>query len=335
MQRLMADSSSSSSNSSSSENAPHASIACVVCGTPMQPKWSAMARSFELLACEGCGTLRTWPDLSDDEVAAHYPPSYYGEGNKRFVEALERVIGMIHKRRAADIAKRTTPGHVLDVGCGRGITLASMRDLGFHPVGVELSDTSARHARGVLGLDVRTSMFDDDLPRGEFTCVIFWHSLEHIRDPARAVARAHELLRPGGLLVVAVPNSESVQAKLFREKWFHLDVPRHYHHFSLRGVQQLVERHGFSVEATRHLNLEQNPYGVMQSAMNRLGFNENFLYSMLKQPSARAHNLREHPAQAALTALLAPVAGITGLAMALGEAAVRRGGTIDVFARKR
>lgn len=309
--------------------------ACVVCGTSLQRRWPSMAKGFELLACEHCGTLRTWPDLDDEEVGAFYPPSYYGEKNKRFLDALERVIHVLHKRRAAELARRTTPGRVLDIGCGRGIILAAMRDLGFQPVGVELSDTSARHAREVLGLDVRSSMFDDDLPRGQFTCVIFWHSLEHIRDPAPALDRARDLLAPGGLLVVAVPNAESLQATLFREKWFHLDVPRHYHHFTLRAVRQLVESRDFTVEHTGHLNLEQNPYGAMQSAMNRLGFDENFLYSMLKQPDARAHNLRAHPVQAALTAVLAPAAGVTGLAMSLAESALGRGGTIELYARKR
>src|SRR5256885_270965 len=78
-----------------------------------------------------------------------------------------------------------------------------------------------------------------DLDRRDFAAIVFWHSLEHLPRPADALARAAELLAPGGVLVVAAPNSDSLQARLFKDRWLALDLPRHLVHLPARA---LVER---------------------------------------------------------------------------------------------
>lgn len=310
---------------------------CRACDSvDLHHKFDAMEGGFELLACARCGTLRTWPELADDEVGAWYPQSYYGEGNVRFNALMEHMTHRFAIARARSMANGAPPGRVLDVGCGRGVALAAFRDLGWQAYGVELSEDSASHARDRLGLDVFTgpladAPYDDE----SFDLILFWHSLEHFRRPDEAIETARRLLRTGGRLVVAVPNVESVQARVFGKRWFHLDVPRHYHHFGARSLHALLEQRNFVVEDVSFLNLEQNPYGVLQSLMNRLGFPENFLYSLLKTSSARGHEVRKHPGLVAATLMLVPGATALSIGIALFEAGLRRGGTIEMFARKR
>ena len=66
---------------------------------------------------------------------------------------------------------------------------------------------------------------------GQFDAVTFWHVLEHLENPGEALVAAGRLLKSNGWLVVAVPDYASLQAKLFGKYWFHLDLPRHLHHF--------------------------------------------------------------------------------------------------------
>jgi 2-polyprenyl-3-methyl-5-hydroxy-6-metoxy-1,4-benzoquinol methylase len=307
-----------------------------VCGSFSARKaFDAAEEGFSVLRCPDCGLGRTWPAVPASEIGGWYPETYYGKENVRFNPLFERMTHLFQWRRARVLHNRVPRGAVLDVGCGRGFLLGFLRSLGYEPHGIELSENAAWHARHRLKIDVMTGDFLTMPHQKErFHAVVFWHTLEHFAQPVEAIARARELLTPGGLLAVAVPNSESLQARLFGRAWFHLDVPRHYWHFGAKSLEQLLTRNRLRVVQLDHFCFEQNPYGWLQSFYNALGFDFNFLYSLLKNKSARTHRLREHPFQALLTvALLPPLLGLS-LVMTVVEAALRRGGTIELYALK-
>jgi 2-polyprenyl-3-methyl-5-hydroxy-6-metoxy-1,4-benzoquinol methylase len=298
-----------------------------------------MPDGFRIEQCRACGLAATAPAVPADEIGRWYPARYYGDTNRRFHPLLERLIPRFRMRRADEVERRTGAkgGRMLDVGCGRGLLPSLMRARGWEAEGVEISDDAARHAREVLGLPVFVGPFVayPGAP-SSFDAVVIWHVLEHLPDPRAALEKAHALLKPGGLLMVAVPNFESAQAAFAGPHWFHLDVPRHYFHFRLRVLARLLAETGFEVETVSHFNLEQNPYGWIQSLLNRLGFRFNLLYDLLKQPSARSegHPFRERPLATLLTAAaLVPIVPIS-FALFLLEVAARRGGTVEVYARK-
>ena len=313
---------------------------CPVCGGSARRVLFPMPDGFRVEECVDCSLAATAPPVPASEIGRFYPARYYGAANRRFHPLIERLIPRFRRRRAREIERRTalTRGRMLDVGCGRGLLPAQMRARGWQAEGVEISEDAARHAREVLGLPVFVGPFDacPHAP-GSFDALVLWHVLEHLPDPRAALAKAHTLLKPGGLLMVAVPNFESAQAAFAGPHWFHLDVPRHYFHFRLSVLERLLEEGGFAVENVSHFNLEQNPYGWIQSLLNRLGIRFNLLYDVLKTPSARngAHPVKEHPLQMILmTAALVPIVPLS-FALFLLEVAARRGGTVEVYARKR
>ncbi|MFA6002658.1 MAG: class I SAM-dependent methyltransferase [Elusimicrobiota bacterium] len=290
---------------------------------------------FVILRCPDCGLGRTWPPMPAEETSRWYPEAYYGKENVRFNFLFEILTRIFRQRRARVLHNRVPRGPVLDVGCGRGIMLSHLRSLGYEAHGLELSATAAWHARTQLGLDVATGDFlTSPHEKERFNAVIFWHTLEHFHNPVEALARARELLKPGGLLAVAVPNFDSLQARLFGKHWFHLDVPRHYFHFSPKPLEAVLSRHAFRIVQTAYFCFEQNPYGWLQSFYNALGFPENLLYDILKAPGARKRSLRDHPIAVALIALLLPPLLIVSLLMTAVEALIDRGGTIEIYAIK-
>ncbi|MDE2491607.1 MAG: class I SAM-dependent methyltransferase [Elusimicrobia bacterium] len=290
---------------------------------------------FEIRVCPDCGCGRTWPPVPPEKIGAWYPPLYYGRRNVRFNVVFEGLVRWFRRRRAAVLFGRVARGPVLDVGCGRGVMLAELRRLGYEPHGVELSETAARHAREVLKLPVTAEDFTRaPHEKDRYNAIVFWHSLEHFADPAAAIARAHESLKPGGLLTVAVPNYGGLQARLFGRFWFHLDVPRHYAHFTPKALRALLERAGFRIVQLDHFSFEHNPYGFLQSLLNALGFRYNLLYSLLKNDSARTDTARAFPVQSLEVLLLLPVLVPLSIAVAVLEAGLRSGGTIEVYAFK-
>ncbi|MBI4347715.1 MAG: class I SAM-dependent methyltransferase [Elusimicrobia bacterium] len=291
---------------------------------------------FRVMRCPECGYGWTDPAPPDSEIGRWYPKEYYGRENVRFNPLFERMTRWFRRRRAREVSSRIPArGRVLDVGCGRGLILGTLKEWGFETHGVELSEESAWHAKHRMGAAMHVGNFvDAKLEPGTFDAIIFWHSLEHFRKPVAALLHAHQLLKPGGLLVVAVPNSDSMQARAFRADWFHLDVPRHYVHFGERALTSLLERAGFEIETATHFCFEQNPYGWLQSFYNAMELEWNLLYTILKNSSARMTPVRKHPWQAALTVALLPVFLPLAFLLTLVEAAFREGGTIEVYAFK-
>ncbi len=313
---------------------PDSTAQCPVCHSPHSTKsFDAVEPGFSVWSCESCGLRRTSPAVPASEIARYYPQTYYGKENVRFNALFEKMTRYFQARRAAVIDKRVARGPVLDVGCGRGFLLKFLAEQGYDPYGIELSEHAAWHAQHRLGLNVVTqSLGEDAFPGLRFNAMVFWHSLEHFAAPAEAIAFTRHALKPGGLLAVAVPNSDSLQARVFGRHWFHLDVPRHYFHFGTRSLQTLLEKNGFRVVKTAHFSLEQNPFGWVQSFYNGLGFSHNLLYELLKSESARTKRAAELPIQTLLIFITLPVVLLLGFAMTILETMLRRGGTIELYA---
>jgi SAM-dependent methyltransferase len=229
------------------------------------------------------------------------------------------------------------PGRLLDVGCGEGAFLRAARKRGWEVFGTELTAETARFARESGGLDVRTGgPAEWGFEAGTFDAVTFWHVLEHVPDPVAMLEQCARLLRPGGLIVVAVPNLRSLQAKLAGRHWFHLDVPYHVSHFSPASLDVALRRSGFDVLSTMHGCAEHGPYGVLQSLLNRMGIRPNAAFDGLKRGHVASRaEFRGNRRGLALSVLLLPLLVPLSVGFSLLETGLRRGGVVTVCARRR
>jgi SAM-dependent methyltransferase len=158
---------------------------------------------------------------------------------------------------------------------------------------------------------------------------VLWHVLEHLDDPRAALARLHGWLDPGGLLLVAVPNPASLQARIAGAAWMHWDVPRHRVHLTPRGLTALLESTGFELVRVEHLVWEHNPPAMWMALLSRLGLPPAFPFHLLKR------NVAPRPRDLALLLVAGPALLPVALALEALAAAARRGGTVAVVARRR
>lgn len=309
---------------------------CAVCGgLDAEPRLAIEGIDARLVVCTSCGTGRLDPMPDADAIASFYPDDYYGEPGaakfQRWIELLVRLVGARHVRFFLRDMPRAA--RVLDVGCGRGVLLAEIARRGFEAHGVEISAAAARGADPRAHVRIAPRLADAAYPDAFFDEVIIWHVLEHLRDPRGTLLEAHRILRPGGKIVVAVPNFASAQARWAGPAWFHLDLPRHLHHFPLTGLLRLLETTGFAPLSTHHFSFRQNPFGWIQSALNRdRSLPRNGLYTLLHEGAAAAQAFDARTRRRLVTAgaLHAPLA----LALSALEAALRSGGTVHVVARR-
>jgi hypothetical protein len=165
---------------------------------------------------------------------------------------------------------------------------------------------------------------------GSWAAIVFWHSLEHLPQAGVALEQAASLLSPQGVLVVAVPNAASMQAALFGERWFALDLPRHLTHIPSRALQQRLRGLDLKIERVSYVRGGQVTFGWLHGFVGWLPGHPN-LYDAIRRAEAR-----EKPMSAGLrgfvllaAALLLPLA----LLCTAVEVACRRGGTVCVEAR--
>jgi SAM-dependent methyltransferase len=145
----------------------------------------------------------------------------------------------------------STPGDVLEIGCGRGDLGDVLAARGWRVTGVEPSPLACSAARA-NGLAVLQGTVDDvPLPSAAYDVAIFHHSLEHVTDPTEALRRVRAALRPGGSVLIAVPNFGSRDRRRLGVGWWGLDPPRHRFHFTVEALRRSLVGAGFVDVRTR------------------------------------------------------------------------------------
>jgi SAM-dependent methyltransferase len=264
-------------------------------------------------------TTSSWP--SDEQLGAAYA-RWYRPRAGRFFWLGDEVLKRTRSALASRLHQTLPRGPVLDVGAGDGTLIAAFKRHGRQAVGVD-PYTAENHPT------VRAMQFED--VTGAWAAVIFWHSLEHLRQPVRSLRHAADLLVPGGVLVVAVPNAASLQARLFGDRWLHLDLPRHLVHICPAALVSELEALGFKIERVSYLRGGQVLFGWLHGFVGLLPGHPD-LYDAIRRSEARQH--ARSPAFR-LYALVAAVAAAPLAAVGTAvEVAARSGGTIYVEARR-
>jgi len=180
-------------------------------------------------------------------------------------------------------------------------------------MGTELNSQPARS----VGLEVKKSM--DEIPLTDpFDCITMWHTLEHMPDIKSTLTQIAGLLKPDGRLFVAVPDNGGLQAKIFRHKWLHVDVPRHLYHFDARSLESCLHSSGYTILRRWHQEFEYDLLGWSQSALNYILPYPNVFFDFLtgkKRDCSRFIKAASFLLGSALTVLSLPavmVGALTG-----------------------
>jgi SAM-dependent methyltransferase len=288
---------------------------CVWCGLPLGPSAERLAGRTR---CASCGAATTDPSPSADDLERAY--ARYRPQLGRFSGIGDAVLRHTRARLAGRIDRLAPRGRVLDVGAGDGTLLDALRARGRDALGLEREPTRA---------DVRD---EDVVELGEqWSAIVLWHSLEHLPAPGQAIDHAAEHLRRGGILLIAVPNAASLQARVFRDRWFHLDLPRHLVHLPAAALVGRLRSLGLTVTRISHWRGGQALFGWLHGLVGTLPGRPD-LYDAIRRPEARSHPMPPHRRVLTLGAgaALFPVAALA----AAVEVAARRGGTVYVEARR-
>ena len=233
-------------------------VACLLCGdtgSTVAHTWvcpyPAIPMEFAIAACDGCGFKYTNPRLSREALADYYASQnpYSGEEYHAVDEVRGRYDEFLDSLAEAGVRQ----GRMLEIGCDKGQLLKIARERGFEVEGLEPS-ASARIAREQFGLDVKQGMFDSQPYEDDsFDAVVLLDVLEHISDPLQSLQKVHRILKPGGLVLVKVPNVRREYGLYPRIRGGALGFGAHEHlsHFSQATLADAYQRAGLEVAAWR------------------------------------------------------------------------------------
>ncbi|HXG95019.1 MAG TPA: class I SAM-dependent methyltransferase [Blastocatellia bacterium] len=224
-------------------------------------------RFFIIVECIGCGVLRTLPEMTDRELAWFYPEQYWGGTPS------EDWIKQSQAEKISFIKScGLNGGTILDVGCGAGFFLRALDRSRWNCYGVEMGEQAAGAANAALGVGrvFTGTLIESACADAAFDVVTFWSALEHTNEPRANLKEARRILKPGGSVIIQLPNAASYQAKIFRGDWFALDAPRHRYHFTPKALGRLLAETGFKIYRSTLFSKTHNAHALRQSLKSRL-----------------------------------------------------------------
>jgi hypothetical protein len=231
--------------------------ACVVCGGTLQP--ATVKDGFELVSCAACGLLMRRRLPVREELDEIYGPEYFTHRADQPVDGYADYVGDAdwHRataRRRLALLDRFAPsrGRLLDVGAAAGFFVDEANRAGWIAEGIDVAAHVVEWGRRELGVPIRVCGLGDVEGTETYAAVTMWDYIEHSLDPAGELARANELLRPGGLVALSTGDLDSLAARISRSRW-HLLTPRHHNFFfSAATLTLLLERSGLEVAWVGH-----------------------------------------------------------------------------------
>jgi len=247
-------------------------MTCSICGSTNIEK--SMSRHLPFFyKCLNCGGY-----VHKEGPPPVYEKSYFVEqtGASIFSKLFSPFSNFFLWSRFRTINKALmgAKGPILDYGCGNAKLVKYLR-----AKGLEVDGFDPSHSAVQLSQKEHAPVFDK-IPEKQYEMIMFWHSLEHTDTPQVDLRNCLHFLRPGAKFLIAVPNGDSLEARVGKGHWFCYDWPFHRIHFTPFAVKTMLNGIGYRAKFVDHLNLEYTTSSLVQTFLN-LFLPKNALYSAL------------------------------------------------------
>lgn len=237
---------------------------CPACGSNKYEKvliasdYLVSGESFEIIECNDCSLRFTSPIPDRNEIGNYYESDDYishtGKGNS-IINKIYRIVQYFTlrlKKKKVEKFSQKKSGSILDIGCGTGDFLKTMKQSGWEINGVEVNDIARKIAENnTCSIILNQAEFIEG--EQKYDIITLWHSLEHLHELEQYLNKISISLNANGVVMIAVPNYKSFDAEYFKQDWTAYDVPRHLYHFSFSAIVELMEKFKFKLMESKQL----------------------------------------------------------------------------------
>jgi 2-polyprenyl-3-methyl-5-hydroxy-6-metoxy-1,4-benzoquinol methylase len=240
-------------------------------GDDWVPSGPAAKITFAVMRCNRCRSCYTSPRFRKEfrHIAFQGEYPFYARARRNNSTLTDDETRPFLSRVAIVTKAHPDRGHVLDLGMGDGAFLGLMQRQGWLVSGMDTESSVVEFARTRLHLaDCHLGDVEDDpFPAGPFDAITLWGAFQLLYRPGALLNRLRATLASGGILGIGVSNFASLGARIFRQHWKGLGMPRHLVHYEPDTICALLDRFGFEVV---HLSFESPYWLIAESMRSRL-----------------------------------------------------------------
>jgi SAM-dependent methyltransferase len=262
----------------------HHISSCPACGSSTKQPWlskEVAGVKFTLDKCCACGTGYVNPQPSAESLKSLY--ACIGHGSKSLASLDEVMAAEVEFPNSTVDAQRMVnyatqllgpiqgdQAKALDIGSGYGFFSRAAQAQGFQVTAVNPAKAENRIFKQLNGFEPIPLFFEEvDFGQERFDLVILSQVLEHLLDPFHVLVKVRKLMKPEGVIAIAVPNVDAILIKLLGSKSSFLGLPEHIIHFSRQGLYAMLRRAGFA--ARHHQYISRIPYHGISNRLNLHG----------------------------------------------------------------
>ena len=249
---------------------------------------------FNIVGCTQCSFRFTNPRPTNDKLPDFYKSINYishSDTKKGFVSQVYHLVRKYTLNQKLKLLKANVAvGNLLDYGCGTGTFLKQANAKGWNSFGTE-PDEGARelsnsNKRLAFENKQELNVFD---PLITFNAITLWHVLEHVTDLPETLNFFKQKLNPNGVLIIAVPNYNSYDAKHYKAHWAAYDLPRHLYHFEDKTISQLLAKYGFALHETYPMKFDSFYVSMLSEKYlsGRINYFKAFFVGLLSNIKAK------------------------------------------------
>lgn len=214
--------------------------------------------TFQIMRCNACGFKFTNPRPEAKDIYTYYEAEEYishSGTNKGLINKMYALVRSYTLQKKVGLVSSLTKHinsetkSILDIGCGTGDFLNACKQNGYTITGIEPSAIARNNANEKFGITPLTPETLFEISGQEFHAITLWHVLEHIYELGKTLAQVKTLLHANGVLIIAVPNCNSWDAKKYKVHWAAWDLPRHIYHFTENDIKQMFKKYSFSIHS--------------------------------------------------------------------------------------
>ena len=225
---------------------------------------------FDIVECSSCRLRLTSPFPDKDKIGSYYESDEYISHAEETKGLLDSIYNMVRsymlgrKRNLVEKSAGKKQGSILDIGCGAGHFLKTMKNSDWHVKGVDASQKARELVKNEFGINVESpnDWLNSDEKYDIITC---WHSLEHVHEPWVYLEKIKTQLNSDGVLIVALPNYESTDAKKYGAKWAAYDAPRHLYHFTPTSMDKIMFANEFLITGIHRMPFDAFYVSILSS----------------------------------------------------------------------
>jgi len=220
--------------------------------------------TFSIVSCTNCGFHFTNPIPSIEKIGDFYKSESYishSSTNKGLINKLYQIVRKRTLKQKVNLVKRVGNGNsILDIGAGTGHFLNACKQAGLDTLGLEPDADARKFANDNFGVELKSTEQLHSLENESKDVITMWHVLEHVYELRKDVEKITQVLKKDGVLIVAVPNRNSDDAKRYKEFWAAYDLPIHLYHFVPNDIKRLFAM--YDMELTEMLPMKFDSYYV-------------------------------------------------------------------------